>query len=220
MRDCGIQDLTIEFRRQPFAGHFKVWPLCHAAALQLLRRVACQHPQTRTSLAASHHQAVAVATASRANPSLLCSSCRLSPLLPSPPLPPFTHAAHPPVCCLQEAGYNALHMGWVQHSWIKNLQILNADSAIATYQCTFCTLSYINIANTGPRGDAKGSEGHRGIWMDHGAVSGAPISQAAAWAYSPPSNREAAVELLCRMRGACVPQGSRPRAAHGAMQCR
>jgi hypothetical protein len=35
---------------------------------------------------------------------------------------------------LLQAGFNAIHLGLMQHSWIKNVEILNADSAIATWQ--------------------------------------------------------------------------------------
>lgn len=53
------------------------------------------------------------------------------------------------------------------HSWVRNVRIINADSAIYMWGSMFNTVSDVEITTSADRG--KHGAGHRAIWLEHGA---------------------------------------------------
>jgi hypothetical protein len=41
---------------------------------------------------------------------------------------------------LKEQGFNAIAFGMVAHSWMRNVEILNADTALNMFGCSFMTI--------------------------------------------------------------------------------
>lgn len=66
--------------------------------------------------------------------------------------------------CVQEAGYNGIHFNQLAHSWVRDVRIINSDSAFYSWGMVFCTLSGLEIAS----GDRGYDNGHRGIWLERG----------------------------------------------------
>jgi hypothetical protein len=42
---------------------------------------------------------------------------------------------------VQEPGYNAIHFNQVAHSWVRDVRIINSDSAFYSWGMTFCTIT-------------------------------------------------------------------------------
>jgi len=74
----------------------------------------------------------------------------------------------------KEQGYNAIHLNQNHNSWVRNVRILNSDSAIYLWGTAFCSVSDVVLATwpkpRGTRGLGGGREadGHRGIWLEYG----------------------------------------------------
>ncbi|KAI8465107.1 MAG: pectin lyase fold/virulence factor [Monoraphidium minutum] len=68
---------------------------------------------------------------------------------------------------LKEPGYNAIFYRMTGHSWIKNVRILNADSAVYMWGAVATTIDGLEVGTTSDRG--KHGAGHRAVWMEHGA---------------------------------------------------
>lgn len=64
----------------------------------------------------------------------------------------------------KEAGYNALYFSAAHHSWVRNVDIVNADYAVGLNGTQFCTLEGIRLFDSKPRGG-----GHHGIDISFGA---------------------------------------------------
>lgn len=63
-----------------------------------------------------------------------------------------------------EAGYNALYLSEAHDSWVRNVDIVNADYAVGLNGTHFCTLEGIRMYDSKPRGG-----GHHGIDISFGA---------------------------------------------------
>jgi hypothetical protein len=81
------------------------------------------------------------------------------PLTPSPS-PTLTTPPSTP----QEAGYNGIHFNQVAHSWVRDVRVVNADSAFYSWGMVFCTLTGLEVAS----GNRGYDNGHRGIWLERG----------------------------------------------------
>jgi hypothetical protein len=66
--------------------------------------------------------------------------------------------------CLQEAGYNGIHFNQVAHSWVRDVRVVNSDSAFYSWGMVFCTLTGLEVAS----GNRGYDNGHRGIWLERG----------------------------------------------------
>lgn len=64
----------------------------------------------------------------------------------------------------KEAGYNALYLSAAHNSWVRNVDIVNADYAVGLNGTHFCTLAGIRMYDSKPRGG-----GHHGIDISFGA---------------------------------------------------
>lgn len=64
----------------------------------------------------------------------------------------------------QEAGYNGIHFNQVAHSWVRDVRVVNSDSAFYSWGMVFCTLTGLEVAS----GDRGYDNGHRGIWLERG----------------------------------------------------
>jgi hypothetical protein len=64
----------------------------------------------------------------------------------------------------QEAGYNGIHFNQVAHSWVRDVRVLNSDSAFYSWGMVFCTIDSLEVAS----GDRGHDNGHRGIWLERG----------------------------------------------------
>jgi hypothetical protein len=64
----------------------------------------------------------------------------------------------------QEAGYNGIHFNQVAHSWVRDVRVLNSDSAFYSWGMVFCTISGLEVAS----GNRGYDNGHRGIWLERG----------------------------------------------------
>ena len=64
----------------------------------------------------------------------------------------------------KEAGYNALYLSAAHDSWVRNVDIVNADYAIGLNGTHFCTLEGVRLYDSTPRGG-----GHHGIDISFGA---------------------------------------------------
>jgi hypothetical protein len=65
-----------------------------------------------------------------------------------------------------EAGYNGIHFNQVAHGWLRGLSILNSDSAIYLWGCTFVSVEDLLLDVSQSRG---AYDGHRGVWLEHGS---------------------------------------------------
>lgn len=77
------------------------------------------------------------------------------------------HGADILVACAvspQEAGYNGIHFNQVAHSWVRDVRVLNSDSAFYSWGMVFCTIAGLEVAS----GDRGYDNGHRGIWLERG----------------------------------------------------
>ena len=54
-----------------------------------------------------------------------------------------------------------------QHCFMKNVRVLNADSAVYMWGALHTTLEGVEVGTPAPRGPE--GAGHRGIWLEHGA---------------------------------------------------
>ncbi len=43
--------------------------------------------------------------------------------------------------CTQELGYNAIHYNQLAHSWLKDVRVVNSDSAFYSWGMIFCTIT-------------------------------------------------------------------------------
>jgi hypothetical protein len=83
----------------------------------------------------------------------------------------------------KEKGYNAIFLDQVSNAWVRNVRIVNSDSAIYLWGCTFTSVSDILLTNSpktrgnvtlkkmpggGLNGDGRGADGHRGLWLERG----------------------------------------------------
>lgn len=64
----------------------------------------------------------------------------------------------------QEAGYNGIHFNQVAHSWVRDVRVVNADSAFYSWGMVFCTITGLEVAS----GNRGYDNGHRGIWLERG----------------------------------------------------
>jgi hypothetical protein len=67
-----------------------------------------------------------------------------------------------------EAGYNAILLNRVFHSWVRNVQILNADIGVLQDYGAFCTISAVTVDsdfNRGAGAASGGASGHHAIWL-------------------------------------------------------
>ena len=64
----------------------------------------------------------------------------------------------------KEAGFNALYFSAAHDSWVRNVDIVNADYAVGLNGTHFCTLEGIRMHDSKPRGG-----GHHGIDISFGA---------------------------------------------------
>lgn len=68
------------------------------------------------------------------------------------------YGACPPACLpVQEAGYNGIHFNQVAHSWVRDVRLLNSDSAFYSWGMVFCTISGLEVAS----GNRGYDNGHR-----------------------------------------------------------
>jgi hypothetical protein len=86
---------------------------------------------------------------------------------------------------LNEKGYNALEMIMSANSWVRRVRVVNAESSVSCWGCTFTTFEDIELAasaspfsrgkwglEVGPFGTAGTGgvfDGHRGLWLDRGS---------------------------------------------------
>jgi hypothetical protein len=91
---------------------------------------------------------------------------------------------------LNEKGYNALELIMSANSWVRRVRVINAESSVACWGCTFTTFEDIEITasaspfsgrfgregkwglEVGPFGTAGTGgvfDGHRGLWLDRGS---------------------------------------------------
>ena len=85
----------------------------------------------------------------------------------------FPHTIYPGH--FNEKGYNGIFMSHVGQCWVKNVQIMNADFALALYNTSFCTVDGVTLGVTANRADdangrtplnlpgPNGWNGHHGI---------------------------------------------------------
>jgi hypothetical protein len=84
----------------------------------------------------------------------------------------FPHTPYPGH--FKEKGYNAIHINQNHNSWVRNVRILNSDSAIYLWGSAFTSVSDVVLGNSPePRGTPTGKDGadldgHRGIWLEYG----------------------------------------------------
>lgn len=64
----------------------------------------------------------------------------------------------------QEAGYNGIHFNQVAHSWVRDVRVVNSDSAFYSWGMVFCTITGLEVAS----GNRGYDNGHRGIWLERG----------------------------------------------------
>jgi hypothetical protein len=86
---------------------------------------------------------------------------------------------------LNEKGYNALEMIMSANSWVRRVKVINAESSVSCWGCTFTTFEDIELwasaspfsrgkwgLEVGPFGTAGTGgvfDGHRGLWLDRGS---------------------------------------------------
>jgi Pectate lyase superfamily protein len=67
-----------------------------------------------------------------------------------------------------EAGYNAIALNRVFHSWVRNVRIVNADIGVLQDHGAFCTITGVTIDtdyNRGAGAAAGGAVGHHALWL-------------------------------------------------------
>jgi hypothetical protein len=86
---------------------------------------------------------------------------------------------------LNEKGYNALELIMSANSWVRRVRVINGESSVACWGCTFTTFEDIELTasaspfsrgkwglEVGPFGTAGTGgvfDGHRGLWLDRGS---------------------------------------------------
>ncbi len=76
--------------------------------------------------------------------------------------PPTTYPGH-----FAEQGYNAIDLSEVMHSWVRDVEIVNADYGVNVRRSSFITVRDVVLSTTEDRGEL--GDGHHGLNNGHGS---------------------------------------------------